>query len=68
MWDHVLGFKTKVLSSEGSHFPGAQEQNQDAFHNLGEWYTPDPLLWGEGKRDKEPPGGPSVQGLVLAPY
>lgn len=61
--DHILGFKTKVLSSEGGHFPGAREQNQDAFSILGKWYTPDLLLQGEGA-----PGRAFAQGLVLAPY
>lgn len=37
-WGHVLGFKTEVLSSEGGHFPGVQEQIQDVPSVPGEWH------------------------------
>lgn len=40
-----------MLSSEGGHVPGAQEQNQETYCVLGEWHTPDPLL-SEGQEER----------------
>lgn len=41
-----------MLSSEGGHFPGAREQNQNSSSILGEWYTPDPLLLSKGREER----------------